>query len=134
MKLLPPMEFQNSQLGPTTNNYKNINRVGGKAYNSAYTGCSSNQTTEQSQAKRSNKEIYLYQHGYKIQSQPCFLTGNLSTWQITDMHCGGTWHVSSAQHTWTWRGWREHTLHGARTTSFIPCLHFPVSLTPSGMN
>lgn len=61
------MEFQNSQLGPTTNNYKNINRVGGKAYNSAYTGCSSNQTTEQSQAKRSNKEIYLYQQTTWVQ-------------------------------------------------------------------
>lgn len=54
-------ELQNSQVGPTTNNCKNINRVGEKAYNSAYSGYSSNQTTEQNQAKRSNKEIYLYQ-------------------------------------------------------------------------
>lgn len=29
-------------------------------------------------------------HGYKTQNQPCFLTRDLSTWQITDMHCGGS--------------------------------------------
>lgn len=141
MKLLPPMEWKAGIPEfpgcPITNNYKNINRVSGKAYNSAYMGCSSNQTTEQSQAKRSSKEIYLYQQTTWVHDTKPTL---LHDWRSVHMadHRHALWREHGMFLLPSTRGHgeaRESTLYTVRRmTSFIPCLHFPASSTPSGMN